>query len=46
MKGHCGCIKKGYKCTSACSCNGSCTADEMNGKCVLYVMCKIVSIND
>ncbi len=32
MKGHCGCIKKGYKCTSACSCNGSCTANEMNGK--------------
>jgi hypothetical protein len=30
--GHCGCIKKGYKCTSACSCNGSCTANEMNGK--------------
>ncbi len=32
MKGHCGCIKKDYKCTSACSCNGSCTANEMNGK--------------
>ena len=32
MKGHCGCIKKGYKCTSACSCNGSCTANETNGK--------------
>jgi hypothetical protein len=30
--GHCGCIKKGYKCTSACSCNGSCTANEKNGK--------------
>jgi hypothetical protein len=32
MKGHCGCIKKGYTCTSACSCNGSCTANQMNGK--------------
>jgi hypothetical protein len=31
-KGHCRCIKKGYKCTSACSCNSSCTANEMNGK--------------
>jgi hypothetical protein len=30
--GCCGCIKKGYKCTSACSCNGSCTANENNGK--------------
>jgi hypothetical protein len=30
--GHCGCIKKGYKCTSACSCNGSCLANENNGK--------------
>ncbi len=26
-KGPCGCIKKGYKCTSACSCNGSCMAN-------------------
>ncbi len=32
MKGRCGFIKKGYKCTSACSCNGSCTANETNGK--------------
>jgi hypothetical protein len=32
MKGCCGRIKKGYKGTSACSCNGSCTANEMNGK--------------
>ncbi len=32
MKGRCGCIKKGYKCTSACSCNGSCTANETNVK--------------
>jgi hypothetical protein len=32
MKRCSGCIKKGYKCTSACSCNGSCTANEMNGK--------------
>jgi hypothetical protein len=30
--GHCGCIKKGYKCTSACSCNGNCSANENNGK--------------
>jgi hypothetical protein len=30
--GHCGCIKKGYKCTSACSCNGNYTANENNGK--------------
>jgi hypothetical protein len=30
--GHCGCIKKGYKCTSACSCNGSCTANKNNGR--------------
>jgi hypothetical protein len=30
--GQCGCIKKGYKCTSACSCNGSCSANEKNGK--------------
>ncbi len=30
--GHCGCIKNGYKCTSACSCNGNCTANENNGK--------------
>jgi hypothetical protein len=32
MKGRCRCIKKGYKCTSACSCNGSCTANETNGR--------------
>jgi hypothetical protein len=31
-KTRCGCIKKGYKCTSACSCNGNCTANEMNSK--------------
>jgi hypothetical protein len=30
--GHCECIKKGYKCMSECSCNGSCTANEKNGK--------------
>ena len=30
--GRCGCIKKGYKCTSACSCKGNCTANENNGK--------------
>jgi hypothetical protein len=29
--GHCGCIKKGYKCTSACSCYGNCMASENNG---------------
>jgi hypothetical protein len=44
--GCCGCIKKGYKCTSACSCNGNCTANENNCKCFLYVVCKIVSINE
>ncbi len=32
MKRRCRCIKKGYECTSACSCNGNCTANEMNGK--------------
>jgi hypothetical protein len=31
-KGCCGCIIKGYKCTSACLCNGSCTANPNNGK--------------
>ena len=31
-KGRCGCIKKGYKCTSACSCNGNCTGNVNNGK--------------
>jgi hypothetical protein len=31
MKGHCRCIKKDYKCTSACGCNGSCMANETNG---------------
>jgi hypothetical protein len=30
--GRCGCIKNGYKCTSACSCNGNCTANPNNGK--------------
>jgi hypothetical protein len=30
--GRCGCIKKGYRCTSACSCNSNCTANENNGK--------------
>jgi hypothetical protein len=29
---HCGCIKKGFKCTSACSCNGNCTKNPNNGK--------------
>ncbi len=24
---HCGCIKKGFKCMSACSCNGNCVAN-------------------
>jgi hypothetical protein len=28
----CGCIKKGFKCTSACSCNGNCVANTNNGK--------------
>ena len=30
--GCCGCIKKGYKCTSICLCNGNCTANPNNGK--------------
>jgi hypothetical protein len=30
--GCCGCIKNNYKCTSACSCNGNCTANINNGK--------------
>jgi hypothetical protein len=30
--GHCGCIKKGFKCTSTCLCNGNCTANPNNGK--------------
>jgi hypothetical protein len=37
--GCCGCIKKGYKCTSACSCNGNCTANQkmVNKFCMLCV---------
>ena len=30
--GRCGCIKNNFKCTSACSCNGNCTANPNNGK--------------
>jgi hypothetical protein len=30
--GRCGCIKKGFKCTSACLCNGNCTENQNNGK--------------
>ena len=30
--GRCGCIKKGFKCTSACHCNGNCTENLNNGK--------------
>jgi hypothetical protein len=30
--GRCGCIKKGFKCTSACLCNGNCTENVNNGK--------------
>jgi hypothetical protein len=30
--GCCGCIKKNFKCTSACPCNGNCTANPNNGK--------------
>jgi hypothetical protein len=30
--GCCGCIKKCYKCTSACSCNSDCMANQINGK--------------
>ncbi len=29
---HCGCIKKGFKCTSICPCNGNCTENPNNGK--------------
>jgi hypothetical protein len=28
----CGCIRKGNKCTSACTCTGNCTANTNNGK--------------
>jgi hypothetical protein len=28
----CGCIKNNFKCTSACPCNGNCTANPNNGK--------------
>jgi hypothetical protein len=31
-KGRCGCIKKGVKCSSACPCNGNCTANTQNVK--------------
>ena len=37
--GHCGCIKKGFKCTSACLCNKNCMANPNNGTrvvCVTY----------
>ena len=30
--GRCGCIKKGSKCGSGCSCNGNCEANVNNGK--------------
>jgi hypothetical protein len=30
--GRCGCIKKNFKCTSECPCNGNCTANPNNGK--------------
>jgi len=30
--GHCGCIKKGFKCTSTCLYNGNCTENLNNGK--------------
>jgi hypothetical protein len=30
--GRCGCIKNNFKCTSACPCNGNCTANPNNGK--------------
>jgi hypothetical protein len=30
--GRCGCIKKGFKCSSACLCNGNCAANPNNGK--------------
>jgi hypothetical protein len=30
--GRCGCIKKNFKCISACPCNSNCTANPNNGK--------------
>ncbi len=30
--GRCACIRKGFKCTSTCPCNGNCTANPNNGK--------------
>jgi hypothetical protein len=30
--GCCGCIKNNFKCTSACPCNGNCTANPNKGK--------------
>ena len=30
--GHCGCIKKGFKCTTACPCNGNCVENTNTGK--------------
>jgi hypothetical protein len=30
--GCCGCIRKGFKCTSMCPCNGNCMANPNNGK--------------
>jgi hypothetical protein len=36
---HCGCIKKGFKCTSACPCNRNCNANTNNGKWFGLVRC-------
>ncbi len=44
--GCCGCIKKGFKCTSTCPCNGNCTANPNNGKLVVSVMYKVDFSNE
>jgi len=39
--GHCGCIKKGFKCTSACLCNKNSMANPNNVKRVVCVTYKL-----
>ncbi len=39
-----GCIKKGFKCTSACSCNSSCTENPNNGKWVHSIVCNLMLV--
>jgi hypothetical protein len=41
---HCGCIKKGFKCTSACSCNGNCTENPNNSKWVVSIACNLMLV--